>query len=95
MKIYSYLLSGKPIVATNLPTHTQILNDSICLLCEPTVQDFALGIKELLENPDFSNIIAENAKKEAKEKYTFNVFSRTLNDLYDKVDDKLSNKSKK
>lgn len=85
MKIYSYLLAGKPIIATNLSTHTQILNDSMALLCEPTVQDFAIGIKELLENPDFSNIIANNAKKEAKEKYTFQVFEKTLNALYDEV----------
>lgn len=85
MKIYSYLLAGKPIIATNLSTHTQILNDSVALLCEPTVQDFAIGIKELLENPDFSNIIANNANKEAKEKYTFQVFEKTLNSLYDEV----------
>ncbi|MGI6679926.1 MAG: glycosyltransferase [Bdellovibrionota bacterium] len=89
MKIYSYLLAGKPIVATNLPTHTQILTDSISFLCEPTVKDFAQGIKDLLENPDFSDIIANNAKNEAKEKYTFEVFTKTLNDLYDKVEDKI------
>ncbi len=90
MKIYSYLLAGKPIIATDLPTHTQILNDSLALLSAPTVQDFAVGIKELLENPTYSNSIAKNAKNEAEQKYTFKVFSNTLNTLYDNVEEKLS-----
>ena len=29
LKIYSYLRSGKPIVATNLYTHTQVLNEEV------------------------------------------------------------------
>ncbi len=92
MKIYSYLLAGKPIIATNLFTHTQILNDSMALLCDPTVQDFAIGIKELMDNEEYSNSIAKNAQKEAKDKYTFNVFKETLNRLYDKVSKEISEK---
>ena len=90
MKIYSYLLAGKPIIATNLFTHTQILDDSMALLCDPTVQDFAIGIKELLDNEEYAGSIAKNAMKEAKEKYTFNVFQETLNRLYDKVSKEIS-----
>ena len=32
LKIYSYLKSGKPIVATNILTHTQVLNDEVAVL---------------------------------------------------------------
>ena len=36
LKIYSYLRSGKPIVATNLLTHTQVLTPEIARLVDPT-----------------------------------------------------------
>ena len=51
LKIYSYLRSGKPIVATNLLTHTQVLTPEIAVLVEPTPERFAAAILELIENP--------------------------------------------
>ena len=36
LKIYSYLRSMRPIVATNLHTHTQVLSSEFSLLVEPT-----------------------------------------------------------
>ena len=35
LKIYSYLRSGKPIVATDLLTHTQVLSDGVARLVAP------------------------------------------------------------
>ena len=43
LKIYSYLRSGKPIVATNLLTHTQVLTPEIARLVEPQPEPFAAG----------------------------------------------------
>lgn len=45
LKVYSFLKSGKPLVATNLYTHTQTLTKNISVLCEPEPEDFASGIK--------------------------------------------------
>jgi glycosyltransferase involved in cell wall biosynthesis len=44
LKIYSYLHAGKPIVATDLYTHTQVLNPSISMLVEPDEESLARGI---------------------------------------------------
>lgn len=44
LKIYAYLRSGKPIVATNLWTHTQVLNPEIAILVDPNPHDLARGI---------------------------------------------------
>jgi glycosyltransferase involved in cell wall biosynthesis len=44
LKIYTYLKSGKPIVATNLLTHTQVLNKDVAILTEPNPESFAKGI---------------------------------------------------
>jgi glycosyltransferase involved in cell wall biosynthesis len=50
-KVYTYLASGKPLVATRLPTHTQILDDSRAFLAEPTPEGLALAIRAALGDP--------------------------------------------
>ena len=52
MKIYSYLQSGKPIVATRLITHTQVLGDDVACLVDPTPAAFAAGMQALIESPE-------------------------------------------
>ena len=46
LKIYAYLKSGIPVVATNLYTHTQSINPEISILKKPNAEDFAAGILE-------------------------------------------------
>ena len=50
-KIYTYLASGKPIVATRLDTHTQVLSEETAFLAEPTAIDLAAAIDRALEDP--------------------------------------------
>lgn len=50
-KVYTYLASGKPLVATRLPTHTQLMDDSIAVLVEPTPAGLAGGIRAVLADP--------------------------------------------
>lgn len=50
-KIFTYLASGKPIVATRIPTHTQLLDDSLAFLVEPTPEGLAAGIRQALSDP--------------------------------------------
>ncbi len=52
LKIYSFLKSGKPLVATKLYTHTQVLNDGISILVEPTAEGMAGGISFALSDPE-------------------------------------------
>ena len=49
LKIYQYLRSGKPIVATRLLTHTQVLSDDTAVLTGATSAEFAGGILEALD----------------------------------------------
>src|SRR4029079_5086328 len=44
LKIYQYLRSRQPIVATRLLTHTQVLNDDVAILTAATPEGFAAGI---------------------------------------------------
>jgi len=59
-KVYTYLASGKPLVATRLPTHTQVMDESIAVLVEPTAAGLAGGIRAVLADP------VEAAKRAAR-----------------------------
>jgi glycosyltransferase involved in cell wall biosynthesis len=83
MKVYSYLDSGKPILATDLPTHTQVLDNEVSALAPPEPEAFAEAMRRLVENPDLRRQLAGRAKALAEEKYSFDVFARTANELYD------------
>ena len=50
LKIYTYLKSGKPVVATNLLTHTQVLNNDVAVLAEADPESFAKGIIKLVRD---------------------------------------------
>jgi glycosyltransferase involved in cell wall biosynthesis len=51
-KIFTYLASGRPLVATRIPTHTQLLDDSLAFLVEPSAEGLALGIRQALNDPE-------------------------------------------
>jgi glycosyltransferase involved in cell wall biosynthesis len=84
LKIYSYLRSGRPIVATNLITHTQVLNPEIAVLTEPEPQAFAKGIIEALSNPQMSRMV-ERAQQVAEEKYSYREYLAKTSNLYSYV----------
>ena len=70
LKIYSYLRSGKPIVATNLLTHTQVLTPEIARLVDPKPEPFAAAILDLLDRPDERARLSGAARIVAQEKYS-------------------------
>jgi len=78
LKIYSYLKSGKPVVATRLWTHTQVLDDRIAVLTEPDAHSFAQGILSLLASPEKRRRIADEAGRTASLKYGYGAYCEKL-----------------
>jgi glycosyltransferase involved in cell wall biosynthesis len=70
LKIYSYLRSGVPIVATNILSHTQVLTPDVGLLVEPTPEALASGILTVLDNPELGRRLVENAFRLARDMYS-------------------------
>lgn len=70
LKIYSYLRSGRPIVATNLHTHTQVLSPTVALLVAPTPEAFADGLARLIDHPAEGQALAGAAAALAMERYS-------------------------
>ncbi len=90
MKIYSYLHSGKALVATDLATHRQVLDEDISLLAPAEAVGFAAGLETLLDNPELRKTIGENAQKRAEALYTLSAFETQLAALYDEVRSRVS-----
>jgi len=78
LKIYEYMASGVPIVATNLKTHTQELNEDIAFLRNPEPEDFAMGILECIENEDEAKRRARNAYLLYESKYSESLYKQKL-----------------
>jgi glycosyltransferase involved in cell wall biosynthesis len=71
LKIYQYLRSGKPIVATRLLTHTQVLGDDTALLTGASKEAYADGILAALNDPGRSAAIGASAQHLAATKYSY------------------------
>jgi len=85
LKIYSYLRSGKPIVATDHPTHTQVLDNTIAILTKVTPVAFAGGIIKLIENNRLSNKLSSNALAIAGTRYSFENYLSKTRKIYESL----------
>ena len=74
LKIYQYLRAGKPIVATRLLTHTQVLDDQVAVLTGVTPEDLAAGIVSVLVDPARGARLGANARALADAKYTYEAY---------------------
>jgi glycosyltransferase involved in cell wall biosynthesis len=74
LKIYQYLRSGRPIVATRLLTHTQVLSDDTAILTDATPDGFAGGIVEALADPGRAAEIGCRARQLAATKYSYEAY---------------------
>jgi glycosyltransferase involved in cell wall biosynthesis len=83
LKLYTYMASGKPILATDMHTHTQVLDASTSLLVSPTPQGLAEGTLELLQNPEQAQELAAHAKKMKEEFYSWDAFLQKNRRAYD------------
>ena len=74
LKIYQYLRSGRPIVATRLLTHTQVLDDEVAILTAATADGFAGGILAAIGDPEHARDVGDRARLLAETKYSYEVY---------------------
>lgn len=89
MKIYSYLDSGKAILATDLPTHTQVLSHETACLVAPDPEVMAQAMIRLAGDPELRQTFGVKAKACAQSHYSLAVFRETVASLYNGVADDL------
>ena len=82
LKIYSYLRSGKPIVATDLLTHTQVLSPAVARLVPVDADALAAAMAELLDRPEERQRLGDAARALAADKYSRESYLRRTAQAY-------------
>ena len=83
LKLYSYLRSGKPIVATNTLTHTQVLSEETAILTEPNPESFASGILRVLSDEALRRRVGAEGKRLAERRYSEEYYLASVARLYE------------
>jgi glycosyltransferase involved in cell wall biosynthesis len=78
LKLYTYMRSGRPIVATRRLTHTQVLDNRSAILCEPTPEALAAGLVRGLRGGADVRALATRARVLAETEYSAAAFQRKL-----------------
>jgi glycosyltransferase involved in cell wall biosynthesis len=84
-KIYTYLASGRPLVATRIHTHTQLLDDSLAFLVEPTPEGLATGIRQAIANPEEAARRATAGRLLIAREYSRERYAEKVRHAYDEV----------
>lgn len=82
MKIYSYLASGRAILATAIASHTQVLDERCACLVAPEARAFGAGLARLTQDGDLRQRLGTYAAQIAREQYSLQAFSQRLLDAY-------------
>ena len=83
LKIYEQLNSEIPLVATKIYSHTQVLNDDIAILVEPTPEDMGCGILEAFS--DIGRQVAKRAMNFYGQSYSRPVYENKMKRLFLKI----------
>jgi glycosyltransferase involved in cell wall biosynthesis len=86
MKVYSYMLSGKAILATRIPAHTQVLDDDSALLVAPRPQAIARGLMLLGRDPERRARLGAVARNRAANRYSLEVFREKVCVAYESLE---------
>lgn len=81
LKIYEQLASGVPLVATRIPSHTQVLDDEVCVLVDPTPASIADGIVEALSNAPRREAVVAAARRLYASRYSREAYAAKIRNL--------------
>jgi glycosyltransferase involved in cell wall biosynthesis len=85
LKVFDYLAAGRPIVATDIPTHRSVLDEKLAVLVQPTSRGLADGIVSLLRDSERALRMGQAGRRYAEEHLGWNKFVTGLSDLYEDV----------
>ena len=85
LKVFDYLAAGRPIVATDIPTHRTVLNEERAVLVPTGSPQLARGILSLLQDPKRADRLARAGREYAEEHLGWARFVDSLGDLYEAV----------
>ncbi|MBA2243435.1 MAG: glycosyltransferase [Gemmatimonadetes bacterium] len=81
LKIYQYLRAGKPIVATRIRSHTQVLDPATAELVGLSAGEIAAGLIRVLEDPAYGRELARASARLGAEDYSDAAYIGRLREL--------------
>jgi glycosyltransferase involved in cell wall biosynthesis len=85
LKIFDYLAAGRPIVATDIPTHRTVLTEERALLVAPRTEALAAGILAVLQDELRAARLGRAARAYADQHLGWEPFVESVAALYDEV----------
>src|SRR5450631_1548620 len=85
LKIFSYLASGRPILATAIESHTQILDATSAVLVSPDAAGLAAGLARLVADPRSAAALGASARQLSDRRYGAAEYVRAVGLAYSGV----------
>ena len=82
LKVYTYLATGKPLVATDLPTHTQLLTNRTALLAKPEKMEYSAAILLLLKDESLSKELGLRGRLFVEKGFNHESFRKKMESAY-------------
>lgn len=86
LKVFDYLAAGRPIVATDIPTHRTVLTEERAVLVAPRTDALAAGILSVLADPERAERLATAGRRYAQAHLGWSRFVDAVEDLYAEVE---------
>ncbi|MBC7454560.1 MAG: glycosyltransferase family 4 protein [Massilia sp.] len=83
-KMFEYMSSGIPVIASNFPLWREIIDGNACGLCVDPLDPKAIAdaIDYVVKNPIIATRMGENGRKAVREKYNWSVEAVNLTNFY-------------
>ncbi len=85
MKVFAFLHAERPVLLTDLPTHTQVIPPEAALAAPATPEGFAAGMRRLAGDAALCRQLARAGRAFVERDHTFPAHARRLNAAYDTI----------
>ncbi|HEY6454007.1 MAG TPA: glycosyltransferase family 4 protein [Steroidobacteraceae bacterium] len=82
LKLYDYMASGKPIIATRQRGHRGMLNGKRAFLCDPTAESLAAAIERACASPGEAAAVANESRQYAELHFGWRSFVDFISQTY-------------
>lgn len=86
LKVYSYMQANKPIIATKILSHTQVLDQDSAILCEPSPESMAEAFEISLNlSKEEIDSLTYNSQLKAEKSYSKTAFKEKILSFYKQI----------
>jgi glycosyltransferase involved in cell wall biosynthesis len=86
LKVFDYLAAGRPIVATDIPSHRSVLTEERAVLVPPEAEPLARAIIRLLQQPETARQMAAAGREFALTHLAWSRFVSSVAQLYQSIE---------